>query len=159
MRDYIEINKEMIPYQFNILLADNWFELYVNYNKTADLFTISLYKDDELICTEPLVFGMPLFQDVYQPEKFPSVVFVPYGANATEITFENLGETVFLTIDDEGDGQEDANGGLAIASTSGGIVNPGGGNAKDELSFTDRTTGETYSLYVSNGKLTMEGDD
>lgn len=103
MRDYIEINKEMIPYQFNILLADNWFELYVNYNKTADLFTVSLYKNDELICTEPLVFGMPLFQDVYQPEKFPSIILVPHGANETDITYDNLGETVFLTVDDEGD--------------------------------------------------------
>ena len=103
MRDHIEINKEMIPYQFNILLADNWFEIYVNYNKTADLFTVSLYKDDELICTEPLVFWMPLFQDIYQPEKFPAIILVPYGANETEITYENLGETVFLTVDDEGD--------------------------------------------------------
>jgi len=106
VRDYIEINKELVPYQFNILLADEWFELYVNYNKTADMFTVTLYKDDELISTEPLVLGVPLFQDVFQPEKFPAVILVPYGVTETSVTFDNLGETVFLTIDNEGDSNE-----------------------------------------------------
>ena len=103
MRDYIEINKELVPYSFNILLADEWFELYVRYNENADLFTVTLYKEDELICTEPVIFGVPLFQDIYQPGKFPAITIVPYGANEIAVTFENLGETVFLTVDDEGD--------------------------------------------------------
>ena len=104
MRDCIEINKDLVPYQFNILLADEWFELYVDYNATADLFTVTIYKDDEMVCTEPLILGVPLFNDVYQPERFPSVTLVPYGEGENAITFENLGETVFLTVDDEGDG-------------------------------------------------------
>lgn len=107
MRDCIEINKGLVPYQFNILLADEWFELYIDYNKMADMFTVTLYKDDELVSTEPLIMGAPLFQDVYQPGKFPAVTLVPYGPNETRVTFENLGETVFLTVDDEG---EDADG-------------------------------------------------
>ena len=106
MRDYIEIDKQLVPYQFNILLADEPFELYVNHNKTADLFTVSLYKNDELICTEPVILGAPLFRDVYQPGKFPAVTIEPYGANEDAVTYENLGETVFLTIDDEGDGED-----------------------------------------------------
>lgn len=175
MRDYIEINKEMIPYQFNILLADNWFELYVNYNKTADLFTVSLYKDDELICTEPLIFGTPLFRDIYQPEKFPAIVLVPSGANETVITYDNLGETVFLTVDDEGEATDEVAGGfaLAVASGSSGTIIPpsddepeedkpnsgGTTDVKDGVSFTDRNTGEKYTLYVNDGKLTMEGEE
>ena len=103
MRDSIEINKELIPYQFNILLAGEWFELYVDYNKTANMFTVSLYKDDELVSTEPLILGVPMFRYVYQPGKFPAVTLVPYGQSEQAITFENLGETVFLTVDDEGD--------------------------------------------------------
>lgn len=103
MRDRIEINKDLVPYQFNILLADEWFELYVGYNKTADMFTVSLYKDDELVSTEPLILGAPLFQDVYQPGKFPAIMMVPYGPTERAVTFENMGESVFLTIDDEGD--------------------------------------------------------
>jgi hypothetical protein len=103
MRDCIEINKELVPYQFHILLAGEWFELYINYNKTADLFTVTVYKDDELICTEPLILGTPMFRDIYQPKKFPAVTLVPYSKTEKALTFENLGETVFLTIDDEGD--------------------------------------------------------
>lgn len=101
MRDRIEINKEIVPYQFNILLGDEPFEFYVNYNGTADLVTVSLYKNDELICTEPVILGVPLFQDVYQPGRFPAVTIEPYG-DADAVTYANLGETVFLTIDDEG---------------------------------------------------------
>ena len=108
MRDYIEIKKELLPYKFNILLADDWFELYVSYNKTADMFTVTLYKGGELIATEPLVLGVPLFQDVYQPGRFPAITLVPYdeSGDATKVTYENLGRNVFLTIDDEeGDSQ------------------------------------------------------
>ena len=110
MRDYIEINKDLIPYQFNILLAGEWFELFVNYNKASDFFTISLYKDDELVATEPLILGVSMFKDVYQPEKFPAIELAPYDYSATEkrVTWDNLGETVFLTIDDEGEGDADA---------------------------------------------------
>ena len=105
MRDYIEINKELVPYQFSILLADEWFELYINYNKTADMYTVSLYKDDELISTEPLILGAPLFRDVDQPERYPAIELVPYapGGDAKAVNFESLGESVFLSIDEEGD--------------------------------------------------------
>lgn len=103
MRDYIKINKELVPYRFNILLADEWFELSIDYNKTADMFTVGVYKDDELITNEPLIFGMPLFNDTYQPNKFPAIEIVPYGVSEDTVTFENLGETVFLTIDNEGE--------------------------------------------------------
>lgn len=107
MRDFIEINKELVPYQFNILLADEWFELYINYNKTADLFTVTLYKNDELICTEPVILGVPLFQDIYQPG-FPAISIVPYDSSgdAKVATFDEMGKRVFLSIDDEGGGTD-----------------------------------------------------
>lgn len=103
IRDYIAINKALVPYRFNILLADEWFKLYVNYNETADLFTVTVYKNDQLVCTEPLILGMPLFQDIYQPGRFPAITLVPYGPEELKITFNNMNETVFLTIDNEGD--------------------------------------------------------
>ena len=102
MRDYIEIKKDLVPYSFDILLGDEWFRLYVQHNKTADLYTVTLYKDEELISTAPLVYGVPLFGDVYQPETFPAISLVPYG-DADTVTSDNLGVSVFLTIDDEGD--------------------------------------------------------
>ena len=103
MRDYIEIKKELLPSSFNILLAAEWFELSFDYNKTGDLFTVALYKDDELISAEPLILGVPLFKDVYQPGKFPAITLIPYGTGEQAVTFENLGETVFLTVADEGE--------------------------------------------------------
>ena len=106
MRDYIEIKKGLIPYSFNILLADEWFELSINYNKKADLFTVGVYKNGELICVEPLILGVPLFRDTYRPG-FPAVTLIPYDSSGTEkrVTYENLGKSVLLTIDDE-EGEE-----------------------------------------------------
>lgn len=108
MRDYVEIKKELVPYQFNILLAGEWFGLYVDYNKTADMFTLTLYQGDELISTEPLILEVPLFKDVYQPKKFPAITLVPYNSTGTEdrLGYSNLGLSVFLTIDNEGDADE-----------------------------------------------------
>lgn len=106
MRDIIEINKELVPYSFNILLADEWFELFVDYNKTGDFFTIGLYRNGELVSSEAVVLNEPLFKDVYQPSEFPAVTITPQDPSgvAEAVAHENLGKTVFLTIDDEGDG-------------------------------------------------------
>ena len=50
MRDRIEITKELIPYTFEISLADEIFTITVNYNAYADMFTFSLEKDGETVC-------------------------------------------------------------------------------------------------------------
>ena len=103
IRDYIEIKKELVPYTFNILLGDEWFFFDVSYNKTADMFTLTIRKNDEVITTEPLVLGVPLFKDTYRAG-FPSVTLVPYdpNGNETKVTYDNLNDSVFLSIDDEG---------------------------------------------------------
>lgn len=106
MKDRILIEKELIPYTFDILLGDELFTLDVNYNKTADLFTVALLQEDEVICAgEPLVYGVPLFQDVYSAGKFPAITITPLDeANTTDrITYENMNDTVFLCIEDEGE--------------------------------------------------------
>lgn len=102
MRDYIPIEKELIPYSFEILLADERFELLIDYNKTADLFTVAVYSNNELLCVEPLMLNVPLFQDTYKPG-FPAVTLVPYDPSgvAKKVTWDNLGVSVFLSLDDE----------------------------------------------------------
>lgn len=111
-RDFIEINKEQIPYEFNIELADETFLIGVNYNETADLFTLSLSKlneetgDYESICTgEPLIYGKTLWEDVYISGKFPAVDIVPFdeSGETNAVTYDNLNNTVFLTIDNGSD--------------------------------------------------------
>lgn len=109
MRDIIEVDKSLIPYSFDILLAAELFNLEFHYNKTADLFTVTLSKNGEvLVYNEPIMYGMPLFSDVYVSDVFPAPDIIPLDESGEEnkVTYENFGETVFLTIDDIGDEDE-----------------------------------------------------
>lgn len=104
MRDIIEVEKELIPYSFNIVLAGEEFNMAFDYNKTADLFTCTLSKNGEVVVyNEPLIYGVELFTDVYKADLFPAIAIVPIdeSGHETAITYENFGKTVFLTIDDQ----------------------------------------------------------
>lgn len=101
-RDYIAINKEQIPYSFEILLGAELFTLTVDYNKKYDLFTIGLERDGEVLCAaEPVVYGVPLWQDVQQVNKYPALRIIPLDESGQEntVTWNNLNKTVFLIID------------------------------------------------------------
>ena len=105
MRDIIEIEKDLIPYNFDIMLGQEEFNIYIMYNSVTDSFTATLTKNGEvLVDNEPIVYGIPLFQDV-QNERFPCLNIVPFdeSGQTDEITWDNFGVLVFLTIDDEGD--------------------------------------------------------
>lgn len=108
--DTLEISKELLPYSCEILLADELFELHFNYNATADLFTVDLYKDGELICAgEPIVYGVPLWSDVFKSGSFPGVDIIPKdpSGESNSVTFDNLCETVLLIIDNDEGAEED----------------------------------------------------
>lgn len=109
IKDKILIDKTLIPYDFDILLADEVFNIGVDYNEKHDLFTIRLSKDNKVICEgEPIVYGMPLFRDMYIAGKFPAIDIIPLDISGEQkdITYDNFGETIFLTIDNAG-GEED----------------------------------------------------
>lgn len=108
MRDRITINKNLIPYNFSIVLGEEVFEFDVDYNATADLFTLTLYKDGEIVAVEPVIYNVPLFNDIYMVGRFPVLTIVPYDESQqqTSVTWDNFGVTVFLTIDDKGDDVE-----------------------------------------------------
>lgn len=102
MRDRIEINKDLIPYSFDVLLGAEWFTLEIHYNEIADLFTVSLSKDNDVIVhNEPVIYGVPLFTDLYQSGIYPPLEIVPLDESGqeTEVTWDNLNSTVFLTIE------------------------------------------------------------
>lgn len=102
MRDRIIVKKEQIPYGFFIVLGKEKFNLRFSYNQSADLFTVSLYREGNLLCAnEPLIYGVPLFQDVYRSGDFPAVNIVPWDESGEEkmVTWNNFGERVFLTLD------------------------------------------------------------
>jgi hypothetical protein len=109
MRDYIDIDKSQMPYNFNILFGAEEFNVEFKYNEMSDLFTCTLSKNDEvLVYDEPLIYGTRLFNDVYDAASFPCIDIVPYDESGTEntVTFNNMGVTVFLTVDDEGESIE-----------------------------------------------------
>lgn len=108
-KDRILITKENVPYNFNISLADELFNIGVSYNEKNDFFTVQLLKDNEILCEgEPIVYGVPLFKDIYISGKYPALNIVPIDESGEQdsVTFENFGETVFLTIDNAGDEDE-----------------------------------------------------
>lgn len=109
MRDIIEVEKELLPYNINIVLAGEEYDMEFMYNKAADLFTCTLRKDDEvLVYGEPIIYGVEMFADVYKSGLFPMVAIVPLDESGQEstVTFANFGETVFLTLDDEPEDEE-----------------------------------------------------
>lgn len=100
--DTLGVLKSLIPYRCDIVLAGELFSLQFNYNSTADLFTVDLYKEGELICAgEPIIYGVPLWKDVYKAGIFPAVDIIPLdpSGECTAVTFENLGETILLMLD------------------------------------------------------------
>ena len=108
MRDYIEVDKTLIPYNFDILLGAEEFNLYFMYNEVSDSFTVTLSKDDEvLVDNEPIVYGERLFADVYNNE-FPCLDIVPLDESGESdvVNWETFGKTVFLTIDNVGEDEE-----------------------------------------------------
>ena len=111
MADILHIEKDLIPYSCEILLADELFELHINHNATADLFTVDLYKDGELICAgEPIIYGVPLWKDVYKADTFPAYDIIPTdpSGESNAVTYDNLSDTVLLVIDNGG--EDDADG-------------------------------------------------
>ncbi len=98
--EYIDIDKNEIPYSFEIELAGEIFELEVNYNQAHDFFTVDLFKDDGvLVIGEKLILNRPLFRNHVNIE-LPKVQIIPKDRanSATRITYENLNETVFLYV-------------------------------------------------------------
>lgn len=102
MNEYIEIDKDEIPYSFEIELAGEVFEIEVNYNQTYDFFTVDLFKDGGvLVIGEKLIINRPLFENRVNID-LPKVQIIPKDrANSTtRITYENMNETVFLYVGD-----------------------------------------------------------
>lgn len=97
---YIEIDKDMIPYRFDITLEGETYTFEVNYNALKDFFTIDLLKNDEIIVLgEKLVYGKPLFMTARHKD-IPKPIIIPYDVseNTERITFENMNKDVFLFL-------------------------------------------------------------
>ncbi|MGM0806527.1 MAG: phage baseplate plug family protein [Bacillota bacterium] len=111
--EYIDINKEELPESFELDLGNETFTLSFAYNETGDFFTVSLYKLDvngrlsPLVIGEKLVLNRPLWSELSSLE-LPAPTLIPLDISNTEkrITWDNLGVSVFLYIDNEGEANE-----------------------------------------------------
>ena len=103
---YIEIEKELIPYTFEITLGMEVFVFDVLYNDREELFTVNLYDTDRnpLAYGEPLIYGEVLFNAV-RDLTVPIVEIRPIDESGKEtaITFSNMNDTVLLAVDWNGE--------------------------------------------------------
>lgn len=100
--EYIDIDKNEIPYAFEMELAGEIFEFEVNYNQAHDFFTLDLFKNGgALVVGEKLILNRPLFRNRIDIQ-LPKVQIIPLDRanSATRITYENLNETVFLYVNE-----------------------------------------------------------
>jgi len=98
--EYIEIEKDLIPYEFDITIAGKTFTFVVNYNAEKDSFTVDLYRNEQpIVLGEKIVYGRQLFTS-QQYADIPDVPILPYDPSEKEnrVTWENLNETVFLWL-------------------------------------------------------------
>ena len=102
MKDYIIIERTTFPCSCDVLIGAEIFNFLFKYNESSDLFTCTLTRGENvLVYDEPVIYGKPMFGDIYIAGVFPAVNIFPFdesGKNDT-ITFDNFLRDVKLTID------------------------------------------------------------
>lgn len=106
MDEYIiDIEKDDIPYRSQFIVNNNVIELAFKYNALMDLFTVDIshFTTGVVIAYGvPLIYGKDIFANV-DDIAFQGVTAIPkdVAGNESVVTYENLGDTVFLYV--EGD--------------------------------------------------------
>ena len=96
----IEIEKDLIPFRFDMELANELFTFEVHYNARFDFFTIDVEKDGKpLILGDKLMLNKPLFS-TFTDERLPKVYIIPMdeAGEVDRITYDNFGKRVFLYV-------------------------------------------------------------
>lgn len=102
---YISINRDEVPYKFEMELAGEVFGFLIEYNYDFDFFTVDLTRAGfGTITGEKIVYGRPLF-GAYAETWLPKVKIVPRDPSGqqTRVGWDQLEETVFLMIEGEAD--------------------------------------------------------
>lgn len=97
---YINIDKNRIPYEFELEIDKEIFQFEVLYNSYKDYFTINLYKNHKpVVMGEKIVLHQPLF-DGLEHLDIPKIIVIPYDTTegALRIGYDNLSEDVFLYV-------------------------------------------------------------
>ena len=103
---YIDIDKDAIPYRFDMRLGGVTWTFEIRYNTEYDFFTADLYRAGVSIAVgEKLVYGQPLFVD-----EINGVHIVPLdlSGNSGRVGWNELGASVFLYLEGGEYGQLDS---------------------------------------------------
>lgn len=97
---YIEIDKESVPYVFDIELEDKIFTIEIRYNSSFDFFTIDLYYDDEpILLGEKLTLNVDTFDIIRHKDLIIKPIIPMDRSNiALKITWENINDSVFWEV-------------------------------------------------------------
>jgi len=106
--NYINIDKSLIPYRFDIALDGITYTLHISYNAMRDFFVVDLYHGNEtIVLGERIMYGVPLFLNS-QHLNAPHVPIIPYdlALNENRVTWNNFNNTVFLWLPEMDEGTE-----------------------------------------------------
>ena len=97
---FINIEKNQIPYEFEIVLDNATFQFELNYNFVGDFFTVSLKKDHiRIVDSYKVVYNVELFENL-RYLGVPKIVIKPFDTTGTtdKADYDNLNEDVFLYV-------------------------------------------------------------
>jgi hypothetical protein len=101
--NYVDIEKELIPYRFDVPLADEMFTFEIHYNADHDFFSVDLERNGAVLAVGiKIVYGVPLFGDI-QDNRYPAFPILPLdlAGESTAVNWQTLSSSVFLYIIDE----------------------------------------------------------
>ncbi|CAJ1226676.1 phage baseplate plug protein [Lactiplantibacillus xiangfangensis] len=102
-RDYIPIDVDDLPEQFELDIDDVTYNFGINYNEVGDFYTVDLYDEDmePIVLGEKMVLDHPLWNS-YADKRLPLRDIVPMdeSGQAKAVNSETLGKIVFLFFDD-----------------------------------------------------------
>ena len=105
--EYIEIDKELIPYSFTYDYEGNIFEIEIRYNAEFDYFTADLYilKDSEkitLILGEKLMLSQLMFMSItYLNIKLPAFIPYDFSEKSKKIGWDEIKNISLVVIKDD----------------------------------------------------------
>ncbi len=105
-RNYIPVDLDDLPEQFEFDFGVETYILGFNYNASQDIYTVDLFdQDGKLISAgEPIVYGQRLWKRL-MGDNIPSEPIVPLDESGVDdvVNKRTFGKTVFLYIDDLSD--------------------------------------------------------
>lgn len=145
VNDYIDINLDDIPVQFDYTIDGIDFTFYLYYNEVNDSYYIDLFDENgvQIVNGEKLIYGYPLFGSINDP-RLPLINIVPMDeqGNETEVSKLNFTNTVQLFIKDTDDDDIDANTGNSSDEGDDDTVSDNTAHADINDYGTDKSVGD-----------------